>query len=118
VKLQIWDTARQERFHSITRSYFRASAAVLLIDNVMKRESFGKLGVWVETMMQLSPPTAVKVLIGNKTDLPAKVGKIELNNPASAVHRVPTAARGKAHVGAEPLLLIFSIKRLADRNVK
>jgi small GTP-binding protein len=72
IKLQIWDTAGQERFHSITRSYFRASAAVILVYDVTKRESFGKLGVWVENAMQLSPPTAVKVLIGNKTDLPAQ----------------------------------------------
>jgi small GTP-binding protein len=71
-KLQIWDTAGQERFHSITRSYFRASAAVFLVYDVTRRESFGKLRMWVENAMQLSPPTAVKVLIGNKTDLAAQ----------------------------------------------
>jgi small GTP-binding protein len=72
IKLQIWDTAGQERFHSITRSYFRASAAVIFVYDVTKRESFGKLGQWVETGFQLSPPTAIKVLIGNKTDLTAQ----------------------------------------------
>jgi GTPase SAR1 family protein len=85
---------------------------------VTKRESFDKLGVWIETAMQLSPLTAVKLLIGNKTDLPAHLGKIELNNPVSGVHRVPAAARDEYQVGARPVLLIFSIKRLADRNGK
>jgi small GTP-binding protein len=69
IKLQIWDTAGQERFHSVTRSYFRASAAVIFVYDVTKRESFGKLGMWVDTAAQLAPPAAVRVLIGNKTDL-------------------------------------------------
>jgi small GTP-binding protein len=69
IKLHIWDTAGQERFHSITRSYFRASAGVIFVYDVTKRESFGKIGDWVDTAGQLAPPTAVKVLVGNKTDL-------------------------------------------------
>jgi small GTP-binding protein len=69
VKLQIWDTAGQERFRSITRAYFRSSAAVFLVYDVTERDSFTRLGVWVEDATQLSPATAVKVLVGNKTDL-------------------------------------------------
>jgi small GTP-binding protein len=69
IKLQIWDTAGQERFHSITRAYFRSSAAVFLVYDVTKRDSFAHLSIWVEDATQLSPPTSVKVLIGNKTDL-------------------------------------------------
>ena len=69
IKLQIWDTAGQERFHSITRAYFRSSAAVFLVYDVTNRESFGRLGQWVEDAMQLSPATSIKVLVGNKTDL-------------------------------------------------
>lgn len=69
IKLQIWDTAGQERFHSITRAYFRSSAAVFFVFDVTNRESFSKLATWVEEAEQLAPPTAVKVIIGNKTDL-------------------------------------------------
>ena len=69
IKLQIWDTAGQERFHSITRAYFRSSAAVFLVYDVTNRDSFSRIGQWVEDAMKLSPPTSIKVLIGNKTDL-------------------------------------------------
>ena len=69
IKLQIWDTAGQERFHSITRAYFRSSAAVFLIFDITNRESFNHLGTWVEDANQLSPKTAITVLVGNKTDL-------------------------------------------------
>jgi small GTP-binding protein len=74
IKLQIWDTAGQERFHSITRSYFRASAGVIFVYDVMKRESFGKISGWVENANQLAPSTAIKVLVGNRTDLPEPKG--------------------------------------------
>jgi hypothetical protein len=67
IKLHIWDAAGWERLHSITRSYFRASAAVFLVYDVTRRESLSKLGVWLENAVQLAPRTAVKVLIGNTT---------------------------------------------------
>ena len=40
VKIQVWDTAGQESFKSITRSYYKGSIAVLLVYDITKRESF------------------------------------------------------------------------------
>ena len=34
VKLQIWDTAGQESFRSITRSYYRDSAGVIIVYDI------------------------------------------------------------------------------------
>ena len=31
IKLQIWDTSGQERFHSITKSYYRGAQAIILV---------------------------------------------------------------------------------------
>ncbi|OHT09055.1 Ras-related protein Rab-14 [Tritrichomonas foetus] len=72
IKLQIWDTAGQEKFHSITRNYFRSSMAVFLVFDVTNRDSFSHLGIWADDAMKLSPPTSIKVLVGNKTDLASK----------------------------------------------
>lgn len=37
IKLQVWDTAGQEEFRSITRSYYRSSAAALVVFDVTRR---------------------------------------------------------------------------------
>lgn len=72
IKLQIWDTAGQEKFHSITRAYFRSSTAVFLVFDVTNRESFTNVSNWTDDAAKLSPANAVRVLIGNKTDLQAQ----------------------------------------------
>lgn len=36
IKLQIWDTAGQESFRSIIKTFYRSSAAVFLVYNIAK----------------------------------------------------------------------------------
>jgi len=36
VKLQIWDTAGQESFRSIVKSFYRNAASVILVYNITK----------------------------------------------------------------------------------
>jgi small GTP-binding protein len=69
IKLQIWDTAGQEKFRSITRAYFRSSTAVFLVFDVTNRDSFSHVSEWTDDAVRLAPVNALRVLIGNKTDL-------------------------------------------------
>lgn len=43
IKLQIWDTAGQENFRSITRSYYRSAIGALLVYDITRRETFEHL---------------------------------------------------------------------------
>ena len=48
IKLQIWDTAGQESFRSITRSYYRGAAGALLVYDITRRDTFNHLTRWLE----------------------------------------------------------------------
>jgi Ras-related protein Rab-2A len=72
VKLQIWDTAGQESFRSITRSYYRGAAGALLVYDITRRDTFQHLSRWLEEAKQHAQPNMVILLIGNKNDLEHK----------------------------------------------
>ena len=72
IKLQIWDTAGQESFRSITRSYYRGAAGALLVYDVTRRDSFVHLQKWYEEARAHSSPTIALMLVGNKSDLEQK----------------------------------------------
>jgi Ras-related protein Rab-2A len=71
IKLQIWDTAGQESFRSITRSYYRGAVGALLVYDITRRETFSHLTSWLEDARQHSSEMTI-MLIGNKSDLDKK----------------------------------------------
>lgn len=72
IKLQIWDTAGQESFRSITRSYYRGAAGALLVYDITRRETFNHLARWLEEARQNANGSMVIMLVGNKGDLDHK----------------------------------------------
>ena len=70
INLQLWDTVGQERFRSITCSYYRDAVGGLLVFDVTNRESFTNLSVWLEEAQSQHAGShkPVFILIGNKAD--------------------------------------------------
>ena len=68
-RIQIWDTAGQENFRSITRSYYKNSACALIVYDITRRISFENITNWIEDCKNSSPKTVFMVLVGNKCDL-------------------------------------------------
>ena len=68
-RVQIWDTAGQENFRSITRSYYKNSACALLVYDISKKESFESIQSWIDDCKSSAPETVLMVLVGNKSDL-------------------------------------------------
>ena len=69
VKLQVWDTAGQEQFHTITKSYFRGAHGILLCFDVSKLETFEKTHMWMDSIHESASENVDVVLIGNKNDI-------------------------------------------------
>ena len=64
-----WDTAGQEKFRSITRSYYRGAAGCLLVYDITRRETFEHVTSWLDDCRKYSSKDIVIMLIGNKSDL-------------------------------------------------
>ena len=71
-RIQIWDTAGQENFRSITRAYYKNSVCAMVVYDITNRSSFEHIVNWIEDVHNQSPKTVSIVLIGNKIDLEDK----------------------------------------------
>jgi len=68
VKLQVWDTAGQEKFRTITKAYYRGCNGIFVIYDVTNSSSFANVENWVrEARQQASKETRI-ILLGNKSD--------------------------------------------------
>ena len=68
-KLQIWDTAGQEKYRSVTPIYYRDAAAAICVFDVTNRESLEDAKKWLADLRQYSQAHIVIGLAGNKCDL-------------------------------------------------
>ncbi|GLD51482.1 ras-related protein Rab-17-like protein [Lates japonicus] len=70
LRFEIWDTAGQEKYHSVTPLYYRGAHAALLVYDISKRETFIRAQVWLKELeKQYTPESTVIWLVGNKGDL-------------------------------------------------
>ena len=69
VKLQIWDTAGEERFKNIISSYYRGASGLLLLYNITDRESFESLNSWLIDIEKNAAKNVCKILVGTNCDL-------------------------------------------------
>jgi len=67
IKLQIWDSAGQEKFRSLIPNYIRGSSLIFLIFDVSKKESFQHLVEWINFITNIEKGNIV--IVGNKIDL-------------------------------------------------
>jgi Ras-related protein Rab-2A len=68
IKIQIWDTAGQECFRSITKSYYRDSAGAILCYDTTNRASFNGIDKWLTEIKKECPVIPKIMLVGTKTD--------------------------------------------------
>jgi len=69
VRLQVWDTAGQESFRSITKSYYRGAIGAILVYDITQEKSFNSLPRWLEDTLITSRKMITLLVVGNKNDL-------------------------------------------------
>ena len=72
-KIILSDTAGQERYKAITKSYFRDSQGIILIYSIVDEESFKHIGTWLdsirESLADWRNSGYMIMLLGNKLDI-------------------------------------------------
>lgn len=69
IRLQIWDTAGQEKYKSITNSYYVNSKGVLAVFDLTMQSSFNSVDKWVKEVREVAGHDISILLVGNKIDL-------------------------------------------------
>nr|XP_020043160.1 ras-related protein Rab-17 [Castor canadensis] len=102
LKLEIWDTAGQEKYHSVCHLYFRGANAALLVYDITQKDSFHKAQQWLAELEKEHPVGEVVVmLVGNKTDL--------------GEQREVTLQEGKEFAESKNLLFMETSAKLNDQ---
>ncbi|XP_065075148.1 ras-related protein Rab-5A-like [Ochlerotatus camptorhynchus] len=87
IKLDIWDTAGNERFRAITPMYLRGARAAIVLYDILSRESFEQAkNVWIEEVRRSQEEGMVVAFVGNKLDKKRyrKVGREEAEQYAAS----------------------------------
>ena len=70
VRLQIWDTAGEDRFRALTPIYYKNAAAVVLCYDISNSESFDSLSYWINEINNNNRDANILIcLVGNKVDM-------------------------------------------------
>jgi len=68
VKIQLWDTAGQDKFRAITRNYYKGARGIILIYDVTNVKSYENIKKWINEIKEEISEKVSIVLIANKID--------------------------------------------------
>ena len=72
IRIQIWDTAGQEAFRSITRTYYKSSTCAFIVYDISDKKTFDNVITWLNECRDMCYKDILICLIGNKCDLEGK----------------------------------------------
>ena len=56
IKFEIWDTAGQEKYRSLTKTFYKDAKVAILVYDITRKESFEELQkYWIEQIRQFAP---------------------------------------------------------------
>ena len=84
-KINLWDTAGQDRFKSLPRKYYQNADGILLFFDINNKETFDNVSSWMDEIKDCSNSSETTIyLIGNKIDLNQRcISKIDAEKKAS-----------------------------------
>ena len=116
-KLQIWDTASQEKFGTISKTYYKAASGILVTCDMSQQDSLSSIEKWMEQIKQNAPEACI-IIVGTKNDLDPKISLDALKNFANEkkVPFVSTSAKTGNGVNEAFAILIKEVALELERK--
>ena len=113
LKLEIWETAGQERYRSLSKMFYKDADAAILVYDITNQKSFDELkSFWAEQVKESSPENIIIAIAANKCDLIEKkvVEEIEARDYAKSIGAIFSLTSAKNSMGINDLFLEISKK--------
>eukprot|EP00331_Platyophrya_macrostoma_P022652 CAMPEP_0176455568 /NCGR_PEP_ID=MMETSP0127-20121128/30705_1 /TAXON_ID=938130 /ORGANISM="Platyophrya macrostoma, Strain WH" /LENGTH=174 /DNA_ID=CAMNT_0017845231 /DNA_START=157 /DNA_END=682 /DNA_ORIENTATION=- len=69
IKLQIWDTAGQEKYRSITQNFYKNAMGVIIVFDLTDEGTFDNVRNWIRQIKNHAGENVCRLLVGNKCDI-------------------------------------------------
>lgn len=121
--VELWDTAGQEKYRSLTKIFVKDSRIVIFVYDITTRASFEEIDYWVTTVKEILGEGPVYGLIGNKKDLFIKeeidedTGRNKANE-IGAIFKLTSAKTERAAINDYMNELLEEFLRRNGENIK
>ena len=72
IKIQIWDTAGEERYRSITSAYYKGAKGAFIVYDITRKSTFDNIDKWISDLKLNGDKNICIIILGNKSDLDDK----------------------------------------------
>ena len=117
VRLNIWDTAGQEKFRSITRQFYRDCHGAFIVFDLTKKSSFNELKNWMDELKTHGSDDTIIIILANKSDLTTEreISEEEIKNKINNKYKYFEVS---AKTGNNISLAFDEMKKLIMQKIK
>ena len=121
LRFEIWDTAGQEKYRSLTTMFYKDANAAVMVYDVTRAESFEELkNYWAKQIKENSPINIILVIAANKSDLieQEQVDEGEARNFAKELNAIFISTSAKSSEGINSLFEEIAKKYTGSTDIK
>ena len=112
IKFEIWDTAGQEKYRSLTQIFYKDATIAILVYDITSERSFEEMeNYWYKQIKEFAPPNIIIGIAGNKFDLfnDEKIPEEKAKEFAKEVGGIFRYTSAKESVGIQELFVLLGL---------